>query len=223
MITNIDGMPFDEELASHMAKVLSRETGRYYRPAPFLYGYGIEQDTQVQSSFNVSNSEPPIYLRPAIQSQLWNVLFILVALWIYVYLESLMMLIGIDALHATLYNLIGKTFPWVTTVFFLEKLVLLIALLLCWSVFYNLASRSYMIGPKGVETTIGLFNKDESRVEFKHVRGMKLRRAWYQRLLFYGTIEIATSGTDGSEIRFRHIARPRKYMAIVKERAKNVF
>jgi hypothetical protein len=220
MIKNINGMPFDEELANHVAEVLSRETGRHYRLAPLLNGYGIEQDTQVQSS-NVTDSAPPIFLRPAIQSQLWNVLFSLLALWCYVSMESLMILIGVDEFHSVVYNIFGKSFPWEKAVILLGWFSLIIAAVLGGAVFYNLASRSYMIGPKGVETTVGLFNKDDSRVEYKHVRGMRVRRSFFQRLLFYGTIEIATSGTEGSEIQFKHIAHPKKYMAILKERAKN--
>ena len=220
MITNADGMPFDEALAHHMAEILSRETGRRYRPAPFQHGYGVERDTRERADTDAADMPPPLYLRPAVQSQLWNVLFFLGALWAYAYMEPLMTLVGLDHLHAAIYNLIGKTFPWATAVFVLEKLALLIALFLFWSVFYNLASRSYMIGPWGVETTVGLFNKEETRVEYKHVRGMRVRRSFFQRLLFYGTIEIATSGTDGSEIQFRNVARPKKYMALLKERAK---
>jgi hypothetical protein len=219
MISNTDGTPFDEALAHHMAEVLSRETGRNYRVAPFLHGYGVERDTQEQTGIDAADIPPPLYLRPAFQSQLWSVLAILGVLWAYASTESLMMLMSLDDLHSTIYDLIGKTFPWKTAVFVLERLALLTALFLAGSVFYNLASRSYMIGPWGVETSVGLFNKDETRVEYKHVRGMRVRRSFFQRLLFYGTIEIATSGTDGSEIKFRNVALPMKYMAILKSRA----
>jgi hypothetical protein len=222
MITNADGMPFDEEIAQHMAEVLSQETGRRYRTAPFMYGYGVEKVTQERAQVDAVDTPPPLYLRPAIQSQIWNVLFCISALWAYASMESLMTLIGLDDLHSAIYNLIGKTFPWATAIIVLEKLALLVALFLVWSVFYNLASRSYMIGPWGVETSVGLFNKEEARVEYKHMRGVRVHRNFFHRLLFYGTIEIATSGTDGSEIQFRKIARPKKYMAILKERAKGI-
>lgn len=220
MITNIDGIPFDADAARHMADILSRETGQKYRLVSFMHGYGVEHDTLSNRSVDISGMAPAIYLRPAIQSQFWNVLFLVIALWVYASMETLMVGMRVDDLRVTLFQMIGKTFPWETTVFILEMMMLGMALLFGWSVFYNLASRSYMIGPNGVETIVGLFNKDERRVEYKHVRGTRVRRGIFQRLLFYGTIEIATSGTDGSEIQFRNIARPKKYKEILKQRTK---
>jgi hypothetical protein len=50
---------------------------------------------------------------------------------------------------------------------------------------------------------------------------MRMHRSLFNRLLFYGTVEIATSGTDGNEIMLKDIALPKRYMAILKERTKN--
>ena len=71
-----------------------------------------------------------------------------------------------------------------------------------------------------MEATFGMIAKDQTRIEFKHIRGVKLRQGIIERLLGYGTIEIATSGSDGSEIRFQSIARPNKILAVLRERAK---
>lgn len=220
MITDIDDRPFDERHANYLADLLYQETGRRYRATSFGDGYGVVRDTVKQKTGEVSDIAPTLYLRPAIQSQLWNILLIITLVWAYVSAESLMARLGLDDLREMLFNAIGWSFPWTIVVSVLEKLTLIIAIILSGLVFYNLASRSYMIGPKGVESSVGLFNKDDMRVEFKHVRGMRLRRRFHQRLLFYGTIEVATSGTDGSEIQFNNIATPTRYMAILKARAK---
>ena len=220
MITNIHDTPFDEAQANHMAQILSRETGRRYRPIPFMEGYGIVHSDTEKVVVYASNNAPFIYLRPAIQSQLIAILAIAILASLYNSMESTLLWLRLDNFRTSLFDMTGRTFPWQTTVSLLEKIALLAALLTGWNIFYNLASRAYMIGPKGVETSVGMFNKDEMRVEYKHVRGMRVRRSFIQRLLFYGTIEIATSGTDESEIKFRNISNPKKYMAILKERTK---
>jgi len=220
MITNIDGTPFDEAHANHLASLLYQETGRRYRAIPFRNGYGLESAPVKPKTTEASDIVPALYLRPAVQSQLWNILMLIALVWFYASTEPLMARLGLENLREILFTTTGWSFPWEMTISLLEKLTLIIALFLGGFIFYNLASRSYMIGPKGVETSVGLFNKDERRVEFKHVRGMRLHRRFHQRLLFYGTIEVATSGTDGSEIQFKNVATPTKYMAILKARAK---
>jgi uncharacterized membrane protein YdbT with pleckstrin-like domain len=65
-----------------------------------------------------------------------------------------------------------------------------------------------------------VISKDQTRIEFKHIRGVRLHQGIVQRLIGYGTIEIATSGSDGSEIRFLDIARPGKILGILRDRAK---
>ncbi|MEW8139627.1 MAG: PH domain-containing protein [Candidatus Thiodiazotropha endolucinida] len=223
MITNINGTPFNESMASYMANVLTRETGRPYRTSPFMEGYGVESVAVAHEQAEASQDFQEIYLRPAIQSQLWNLVLLVVAMIVYFNIETTMVMVGLDKLQAIVYQLLGKTFPWEVTVYYLGKASLVLALLIAWVIFYNLASRKYMIGPKGVEATIGLFNKDEIRVEYLHFRGVRVRRSIWKRIFFYGDILIATSGTaEGGDVTFNNIALPLKYKAILKERMKRL-
>jgi hypothetical protein len=223
MITNIDGVPFDESMAKHLADVLTRETGHQYRTLPYLEGFAVESAPTTYKQAADRTDVQEIYLRPAIQSQFWNLLLFTGTLLIYLNIEAFVILIGLDTLHEIVYQLLGKTFPWETTVIFAAKATLTIAMLIICIIFYNLASRKYMIGPKGVEAIIGLFNKDETRVEFIHIRGVRIRRSIWKRILFYGDILIATSGTsEGGDVVFRNIAFPLKYKDILKQRMKSL-
>lgn len=131
-----------------------------------------------------------------------------------------MLFLGLDHLRVLLYDLIGRTFAWDPVMLLFGWTAFVIGLIGLFRIGYNLLSRSYFIGPKGVEATFGVIARDQTRIEFKHVRGVKLRQGIVQRLMGYGTIEIATSGSEGSEIHFFDIARPRRILSVLRERAK---
>jgi uncharacterized membrane protein YdbT with pleckstrin-like domain len=101
-----------------------------------------------------------------------------------------------------------------------SRVAMLVCLIGLVRILYLLYSRTYFIGPYGVEANYGVISKDQTRIEFKHIRGVRLHQGIVQRLIGYGTIEIATSGSDGSEIRFLDIARPGKILGVLRERAK---
>jgi hypothetical protein len=217
MITNIGKTPFDETMARYISEVLRRETGKPYNIIPFMDGYAIE--VVLVPVEEKQNSFEEIYLRPAIQSQVWNMLLLVGTLIVYLNIETTLLTVGLDQLQTMIYQLLSRTFPWDMTVAYAGKLILFFVVLLAWTIFYNLVSRKYMIGPKGVEASIGLFNKDEPRVEYAHIRGVRAKRSILQRLLFYGDILIATSGTaEAGDVTFKNIALPTKYKKILKER-----
>lgn len=221
IITNENGMPFDEAVAQHMAAVLSSETGRRYQVIPWQGGYGVASFREAHAApASAERGYDEIYLRPAIRSQLVPLLFVTLFLWISQSMESLMLLIGLDHLRVLLYEMTGRTFAWEPVILLFGRLAFLVGLLAFFQAIYSLYSRSYFIGPKGVEATLGIISKDQTRIEFQHIRGVKLSQGILERLIGYGTIEVATSGSDGSEIRFRAIARPNKILAVLKERVK---
>ncbi|MEN8131244.1 MAG: PH domain-containing protein [Pseudomonadota bacterium] len=221
IITNIDGLPFEEAVAHHMANVLSRETGRRYQAIPWQGGYGVEAFRAAYTapaSFEQDFGE--LYLRPAIRSQLLPLLFAALFFLASQSMEPIMLLFGLDHLRVLLYEVMGRTFAWEPVILLFGRLSFLVGLLILFRILYALYSRTYFIGPRGVEATFGIISKDQTRIEFKHIRGVKLRQGIVERLIGYGTIEIATSGSDGSEIRFLSIARPNKILAVLRERAK---
>ncbi|MCP3871217.1 MAG: PH domain-containing protein [Gammaproteobacteria bacterium] len=218
IITNSDGLPFDEAGAHHMATVLSCETGRHYRAIPWQTGFGVEAFSGSPASHEQDFAE--LSLHPAIRSQCLPLMFVVLCFLASQSMESILLALGLDHLRVFLYEFLGKTFAWEPVILLFGRLALLMGLLILVRIIYAWYSRTYFIGPRGVEATLGIIAKDQTRIEFKHIRGVKLRQGILERLIGVGTIEIATSGSEGSEIRFMAIARPHKILAVLRERAK---
>lgn len=68
IIRNIDGLPFDEAAANHLAAVLSNETGRRYRAIPWQSGYGVKTFSTTYPSVDKGFGElsTPRYTKPII-------------------------------------------------------------------------------------------------------------------------------------------------------------
>jgi membrane protein YdbS with pleckstrin-like domain len=221
LILNRSGLPYEEAEAYHLASVLSRETGRRYRAIPWQSGYGVEAIEDAYPGLAAAiTAFKEIQLRPAIRSQLVPLLILGCFLWASQAMESLLLMLGVDHLRVTLYEITGSVLAWESLVMGGSRAALLICLIGVVRILYLLYSRTYFIGPYGVEANYGVISKDQTRIEFKHIRGVRLHQGIVQRLIGYGTIEIATSGSDGSEILFLDIARPGKILEVLRDRAK---
>lgn len=236
VILDKDGLPFaDIVVAKQVADVLSRETrGLYVVVRHDENGYGLLQErsggviTQpsmqqgaVMSAGEVDFNE--IRFRPAWRSQLGRMVSILLGLAIFLFADQLLGLLQIDRLLLLLQNqgLIGSAF---TLSGYLSNGVSLIGLgfagVAVLSAGFFIYSHDYFIGPRGIEENEGIYSKDQRRIEFKHIRGVNLRQSIVERLLGIGTLDVATSGGEESEVRFVGISNPKRCMAILRERLK---
>ncbi|MBT4195222.1 MAG: PH domain-containing protein [Gammaproteobacteria bacterium] len=78
-----------------------------------------------------------------------------------------------------------------------------------------------MIGPKGVEVNIGIFYRDMTRIEYRHIRGVNLRQSLFNRFMSIGQILVSTSGMD-TELIISDINRPVYFTEIIKNRLKGL-
>ena len=78
-----------------------------------------------------------------------------------------------------------------------------------------------MIGPKGVEVNIGIFYRDMTRIEYRHIRGVNLRQSLFNRLMSIGQILVSTSGMD-TELKISDIKRPVYFTDIIKNKLKDL-
>ena len=134
-----------------------------------------------------------IVLRPAWHSQ---------------WLTILLLIISISG-YLLIYN------PW---------LQLLLSFFICLFFFKILSKRygrSYMIGPKGVEVNVGIFYRDMTRIEYRHIRGVNLRQSLFNRLMSIGRILVSTSGMD-TELIISDIKKPIYFTNIIKSRLKDL-
>lgn len=213
-ILNYNDHPFrDLDSANQIASILSRETGRAYNVAEYDQGYAILCDQP--------NRE--IYLRPALRSQLKKLTLLVLAFITYLFATPLYTMLSIDHLVVELNRVMGQV--WLThesALYWIETGLFYGMLLIASMVFYAIYSRLYFIGPKGVEATVGIISKDQFRVEYSQVRGINLKQNIIERLLQYGSIEVSTSGSDGSEINFMNIADPGDVLAELRNRERDV-
>ena len=103
-------------------------------------------------------------------------------------------------------------------------LQLFLSFFICFFFFKILArryGRSYMIGPKGVEVNIGIFYRDMTRIEYRHIRGVNLRQTLFNRLMSTGQILVSTSGMD-TELVISDIKKPVYFTDIIKSRLKDL-
>jgi len=83
---------------------------------------------------------------------------------------------------------------------------------------YFIYSHKYYIGPWGIEANTELISKDQRRIEYRHIRGVNLRQGIVERALGIGTLDIATSGAEESEVQFWGVSNPSKLLGILRER-----
>lgn len=167
--------------------------------------------------------DTPVYIRPSYRSQITTLLsaliFIIIAL---VFVEQLLIMAKINNLFHWLYNNFGLLLNWNYLLMVTKGCFALLSLHLVIKALLVRYTNRYFIGPKGVETRLGLISITETRIEYIHIRGVILKQSIIERLLGYGSIEVATSGTDGSEIKFTDIASPSAIKDMLKARLKSM-
>lgn len=210
MILNFDNSPFsNKNIAQQTAAILSRENNRVYSVIDFEDGFAIIPEQK----------EKDIYLRPSLRSQLNKFILLGLAIVAYFFFDSLYETLSMDQLVIFLNRVVGSVWlPHESAISFVENISFYAVMFIAFLIFYSIYSRSYFVGPKGVEATIGLVSKDQVRVEYSQVRGINLKQSIVERLLHYGSIEISTSGSDGSEIKFTGIIAPGDILAVLRSR-----
>ncbi len=218
-----NGVPYISiEAALLASQYLSGETGKQYQTTPYQGGYALV----ISGDELTSEKEldvPALYIRPSYRSQITRLLSALALMIIaFVFLQDLLVMAKINNLFHWLYNNFGLALNWNMLLMTIQgSCVLLNFYLLIKAVLVRYTHR-YFIGPKGIEARLGIISIAETRIEYMHIRGVSLRQSIIERLLGYGSIEVATSGTDGSEIKFTDIADPSQIQNILKTRLKSM-
>ncbi len=218
-----NGVPYiNIEAALLACQYLSSETGKQYQTTPYQGGYAlvISGDEQVNEK---EPDAPALYIRPSYRSQITTLLSALVLMIIaFVFVEDLLVMAKINNLFYWLYNHFGWRLNWNMLLMSIQGLLLLISAYFVLKALLVKYMQRYFIGPKGIEARLGIISIAETRIEYIHIRGVILKQSIIERLLGYGSIEVATSGTDGSEIKFMNIANPSAIQTILKTRLKTM-
>ncbi len=71
-------------------------------------------------------------------------------------------------------------------------------------------SNSYVVGPDGIEQRQGILSRDSTSIRLSDIRSINLKQGIIARLLNVGTLEFASAGTGGIDVRFTDVAGPLK-------------
>ncbi len=221
ILLNPGNEPFPElRVANNTASLLSTETGRSYIAVPYGDGFAIQCSEAQQADKQSSASFGEIYLRPAWRSLMPELFVSVVLLLAIVNMEALLSLIRIDVLQAALYQIFQRTFSWDMAVLAFQGLFVVIFVVYVMRMLFFRYSHWYFIGPKGVESNVGIISKDQTRIEFKHIRGANMRQTFLGRFIGYGTIVIPTSGQE--VVVFRDISNPGKVLSELRYRLREL-
>lgn len=217
-------IPFPEfQTASTAASLLSSETGKQYLAIPYGEGFAI-QCQEVLESRNDNRGHVTdfneIYLRPAWRSLLPELFIIFLLSMAALNSQSFMLLIQVDVLQSALYNLFHRTFQWTHAVTGFQLLIMFVLSLYSLKVMYFRFSHWYFIGPKGVESNVGIISKDQTRIEYKHARGANMQQTVLGRIIGYGTVVIPTSGQE--EVCFTDVANPGNVLNELRKRLREL-
>lgn len=226
MILDRDGQPFsDFAVAEQVSAVLARETGDLFTVMSHGGGYGLmrqsrSSSTHQQHEIDDGNEFQAFWFRPAWRSQLGKVFSIALGLLMFGFSGQILTLLQIDRLAILVGDILkiatGDVFPLISIAVSLAGL--LIAAMAAIRALYFIYSHHYYIGPWGIEANTELISRDQRRIEYRHIRGVNLRQSVIERLLGIGTLDIATSGAEDSDVQFLGVSNPNKLLGILRER-----
>ena len=73
----------------------------------------------------------------------------------------------------------------------------------------------YVLSNKYAHRTEGLLKKDQTRIYYQNIRTVEVQQGLIGMLLNYGTVELSTAGSDGSEIVFENVANPELMQSVI--------
>lgn len=97
--------------------------------------------------------------------------------------------------------------------------LVLIGIPIVISSYLHHTNTNYVITTTAVYKKTGIFSRSVQRVEFDKVQNTSYQQSMIGSYFGYGTVEIATAGTDGVEMRFRNVEAPRERQTSINERS----
>lgn len=222
LILQPDGVPFkDADEAQYIAAILTGETGLHYNAVTCDGGFAIQRPSSTVISNDVQSAFGEIYLRPAWRSMIWSMMMIILILYSVVHAETILIVTKMDMVRSVIHDLFGFTFSWPRLLIATRLVLLLILVVVVAKMLFRKYGQRFYIGPKGIESNIGIISRNQTRIEYKHIRGVNLRQTVFERLLNVGDIVISTSsGQD--EVKLDDIARPGQMLSELRERLRSM-
>lgn len=87
------------------------------------------------------------------------------------------------------------------------------------SAYLHHTNTNYVVTTAAVYKKTGIFSRNVQRIEFDKVQNTSYQQSMIGSYFGYGTVDIATAGTGGVEMRFRSVAEPREVQTLINERS----
>jgi uncharacterized membrane protein YdbT with pleckstrin-like domain len=81
----------------------------------------------------------------------------------------------------------------------------------------QMASSSYRVTKKGVESNKGLISRETNTIPFQNILTVEVKQGIIDRLLNIGTVKFASAGTNDAEVVFEKIDNPKMISHLVSE------
>lgn len=97
--------------------------------------------------------------------------------------------------------------------------LVLIGIPIVISSYLHHTNTNYVITTTAVYKKTGIFSRSVQRIEFDKVQNTSYQQSMIGSYFGYGTVDIATAGTGGVEMRFRNVEAPQERQTLINERS----
>lgn len=99
--------------------------------------------------------------------------------------------------------------------------LVLVGIPLVVSAYLRHTNTNYVVTTTALYTKSGILSRSVQRIEFDKVQNTSYQQSMVASYFGYGTVDIATAGTGGVEVRFRNVAEPREIQTLINERSRD--
>ncbi len=228
VIYNLDRLPFrDFDSAARMRDLLHKESGHLYQVEQYHDGSdgfvvirsnqnGVrenENDEQ-QGITSASNTEQSVQIyHPALRTYILYLPILFAGVIFLFFPQELWLLVLSSIENNVLQNMVD-----IELLIKITKAIGGVTLLVNSSkVLYSYFAESLIVDDKGVALKQGIIAEDIINIRFSEIKTVGLKRGIFERLINIGTLEFASAGSDGVDIRFINIADPVRVKADIDE------
>lgn len=96
--------------------------------------------------------------------------------------------------------------------------LVLIGIFIIVGEYFRVTNTHYVVTNKALYRKTGILSRDVKRIEFGKVQNISYSQSALGNQFGYGTVEIATAGSSGTEMAFRSVQDPRDVQQLVSDR-----
>lgn len=89
------------------------------------------------------------------------------------------------------------------------------------SAYLRHTNTNYVVTTTALYTKSGILSRSVQRIEFEKVQNTSYQQSMLGSYFGYGTVDVATAGTGGIEVRFRNVAAPREIQTLINDRSRD--